>query len=61
MIKYTFLYRLNLRGKVDILRFETIEQNLKTAVSQWKRYKESQTRVRDLIIFIKIIKTPVVN
>lgn len=61
MIKYTFLYRLNLRGKIDILRFETIEKNLKTAVNQWKRYKESQTRVRDLIVFIKIIKSPVVN
>lgn len=61
MIKYTFLYRLKIKGKINILRFETIEKNLRAAVGQWEKFKLTQTRIRDLIVFIRVIKKKVLN
>lgn len=61
MIKYIFLYKLSIKGKINILRFETIEKNLRAAVGQWEKFKLTQTRVRDLIIFIRVIKRKILN
>lgn len=61
MIKYTFLYRLNLKGKTHILNHVTTEKNLKDAVGKWEEFKLTQTRVKDLIIFLRVLKVKILN